>query len=155
MDELSNDEIIFGILAIGVILVFIVAYIFFLVAQQNTLRSIKPHNQKMPPGQVWLQLIPLFNLVWQFIVVGRIADSIRAEIVDRNTTSFLGVAEPVFLNDKKPRPTYDIGLAVCILSLGFLIPFIESFVFMGYLVCWIIYWTQLVQYKNKFIRYPW
>src|SRR6185503_3552948 len=144
-----------------VILGFLVAYIFFLVAQQNTLRSIKPHNQKMPPEQVWLQLIPVFNLVWQFIVVNRIADSIRAEIDDRISTTFLGTAEPVFVNDKIRRPTYNIGLATCILSLFAIIPFIgslvaiTSYIPMAFLVCWIVYWTQIVQYKNKFLRYPW
>jgi hypothetical protein len=160
-EDLSTDEIILGIIGLVIIFGFLIAYIFFLVAQQNTLRSIKPHNQKMPPGHVWLQLIPGFNFVWQFIVVNRIADSIRAEIDDRISTSFLGVAEPVFLNDKKPRPTYNIGLAVCILSLGGFIPFIEpleaigSYISMAFLVCWIVYWTQMVQYKNKFLIHPW
>jgi len=162
MDEdLSTDEIILGIIGLCVILGFLVTYIFFLVTQQNTLRSIKAHNQKMPPGHVWLQLIPVFNIVWQFIVVNRIADSIRAEIDDRISTSFLGVPEPVFVNDKKPRPTYNMGLAACVLSLGLFIPFIEmleilgSYIPIAFLVCWIVYWTQIVQYKNKFLKHPW
>jgi len=160
-EELSSSEMILGIIGLGVMLGFLVVYILFLVAQQNTLRSIKPHNQKMPPGHVWLQLIPVFNFVWQFIVVNRIADSIRAEIDDRISTTFLGAAEPVFLNDKTPRPTYNIGLTACILSFaGFtvFIDFVEtigSYVAMAFLVCWIVYWVQLVQYKNKFLQYPW
>jgi hypothetical protein len=161
MDSIDEAELIFALIGFAVILGFLVAYIFFLVAQQNTLRSIKPHNQKMPPGHVWLQLIPGFNFVWQFIVVNRIADSIRAEIDDRISTTFLGDPEPVFLNDKTRRPTYNIGLAACILSLGGFIPFIDSipdvgsYIPMAFLVCWIVYWTQIVQYKNKFIKYPW
>ena len=161
MDNLDATEFILALIGLGMMLGFLVAYILFLLAQQNTLRAIKPHNQKMPPGNVWLQLIPVFNLVWQFIVVNRIADSIRAEIDDRISTSFLGVAEPVFLNDKKPRPTYNIGLAACILSLGLFIPFIElleilgSYIPVAFLVCWIVYWTQIVQYKSKFLKHPW
>lgn len=161
MDNLDEAELILGLIGLAVILGFLVAYILFLVAQQNTLRSIKPHNQKMSPGQVWLQLVPGFNFVWQFIVVNRIADSIRAEIDDRISTTFLGVPEPVFVNDKTRRPTYNIGLAACILSLGGFIPFIDSipssgaYIPMAFLVCWIVYWTQIVQYKNKFLKYPW
>jgi len=160
-EELSSNEMILGIIGLGVMLAFLVVYILFLVAQQNTLRSIKPHNQKMPPGHVWLQLIPVFNFVWQFIVVNRIAASIRAEIDDRVSTTFLGTAEPVFLNDKTPRPTYNIGVAACILSFGVFTVFIDSieapgsYVAMAFLVCWIVYWVQLVQYKNKFLQYPW
>ncbi|HEX6848002.1 MAG TPA: hypothetical protein VF144_13550 [Chitinophagaceae bacterium] len=162
-EELSIDEIIFGIIGLVFILSFLIAYIFFLVAQQNTLRSIKPHNQKISPGQVWLQLVPGFNFVWQFIVLNRIADSIRAEIDDRISTSFLNSAEPVFLNDKTPRPTYNMGLAACILSLGGFLPFIGlepiatigSVISMTFLACWIVYWTQIVHYKNQFLKYPW
>jgi hypothetical protein len=155
MDEFDNGDLVLGLIGLGFILVMLVAYIFFLITQQNTLKSIKPHNQKMSPGNVWLRLIPVFNLIWQFIVVARIADSIRAEIDDRNNTSFLGSTEPVFSNNKILRPTYAIGLATCILVLCVFIPFIESLVFLGWLVCWIIYWTQLVQYKNNFLKYPW
>jgi len=161
MDNLDAMELILGLIGLAVILCFLIAYIFFLVAEQNTLRSIKPHNQKMPPGHIWLQLIPVFNLVWQFIVVNRIADSIRAEIDDRISTSFLGDPEPVFLNDKTPRPTYSIGLATYILSLGSFMSFFEpletfgSYVSIAFLVCWIVYWTQIVQYKNKFLKHPW
>ena len=161
MDSVDEAELIFGLIGLVIILGFLITYILFLVAQQNTLRSIKSHNQKMSPGQVWLQLIPVFNFVWQFIVVNRIADSIRAEIDDRISTSFLGVPEPVFVNDKIRRPTYNIGLAACILSLGGFLPFIEplegigSYISMAFLVCWIVYWTQIVQYKNKFLKYPW
>ena len=161
MGSVGEMELIFGLIGLGMILGFLVAYIFFLVAQQNTLRSIKPHNRKMPPEQVWLQLIPVFNFVWQFIVVNRIADSIRAEIDDRISTSFLGTPEPVFLNDKIRRPTYGIGLATCILSIGGFIPFFDSlsvfgsYIPLAFLVCWIVYWTQIAQYKNKFLKHPW
>ena len=161
MDSIDEMELIFGIIGLGMFLGFLVAYIFFLLSQQNTLRSIKAHNQKISPGQVWLQLIPGFNFVWQFIVVNRIADSIRAEIDDRISTSFLGVAEPVFLNDKTRRPTYNIGIATCILSFGGLTLFFEQldafalYIPMAFLVCWIVYWTQIIHYKNKFLKYKW
>jgi len=61
---------------------FLVPMIFFLLAQQNILRAVSAHNRKMQPGEVWLQLIPLFGLVWKFIVVTRISQSIRSEIND-------------------------------------------------------------------------
>ena len=127
--------------------------IFFLIAQQNTLHAVSTHNRKMQPGEVWLQLIPLFGLVWKFIVVNKISQSIRAEINDRNSNSFLGEANPVFVNDMVPLPTYGIGIAYCILGLCGFIPVLGWFAF-GWLVCWIIYWTQIVGYKNKFINNP-
>ena len=155
MDEFFSDEDRVWWLVLGLfILVWLGVMIFFLIAQQNTLKAIKPQNRRMQPGEVWLQLIPIFNLVWQFIVVGKISDSIRNEINDRNQNSFLGVADPVFSNDVNRRPTYDIGLTFCILSLCGCIPLLGGIASLAGLVCWIIYWTQIVTYKNKFLNNP-
>lgn len=155
MDELFSDEDVFvGLFAILLILCWLVAMIFFLIAQQNTLKAIKPQNRRIQPGEVWLQLIPLFNLVWQFIVVARVSDSIRNEINDRTVNSFLGIADPVFANDLTRRPTYDMGLTFCILSLCGCIPLLGGIASLAGIVCWIIYWTQIVAYKNKFVNNP-
>lgn len=150
----SDEEIVLGLVAIFFILGYLVALIFFLIAQQNTLKAIQPQNRRMQPGEVWLQLIPVFNLIWQFIVVGRIADSIRNEITDRTLNSFLGMPDPVFVNDANRRPTYDIGLTFCILSLCGCIPLLGGIASLTGVVCWIIYWTQIVAYKNKFLNNP-
>ncbi len=154
MNDFSDEDLLLGVVVIVFFLGYLVTLIFFLIAQQNTLKAIKPHNRKMQPGEVWLQLIPLFNLIWQFIVVGKIADSIRNEINDRNLNSFLGIADPVFANDLTRRPTYDMGLTFCILSLCGCIPLLGGIASIAGLVCWIIYWTQIVAYKNKFLNNP-
>lgn len=154
MEDFNREDLLLLLVALGFILVWLVAMIFFLIAQQNLLKAIKPHNRKMSPGEVWLQLIPVFNLIWQFIVVAKISESIRNEINDRTLNSFLGIADPVFANDMTRRPTYDMGLTFCILSLCSCIPILGSFASIAGLVCWIIYWTQIVAYKNKFINSP-
>ena len=41
---------------------FIIPAILFLVAQHGTLKAISPANREMSPGEVWFQLIPVFNL---------------------------------------------------------------------------------------------
>ena len=154
MDDFSDEDLVLGGIVVLVFIGYLTTLIFFLIAQQNTLKSIRPYNRKMQPGEVWLQLIPVFNLVWQFIVVGRISDSIRNEINDRNLNSFLGIADPVFANDLTRRPTYDIGLTFCILSLCGCIPLLGGIASFAGIVCWIIYWTQIVSYKNKFLKNP-
>jgi len=71
------DDILSTILAIAIALAIIGVVMYFLITQQNTLKAIQQQNRLMRPGEVWLQLIPLFGIVWQFIVVTRISDSIR------------------------------------------------------------------------------
>lgn len=111
--------------------------VFYLLTLQNALKTIAPQNRQMPPENVWLLLIPLFNLVWSFIVVNRIADSIKAELAMRGTPT-------------DERPTYGIGLAMCILSLCGWIPGVS----IAGIICWIIYWVKVNEFKNKFRNEP-
>jgi len=39
---------------------------------------IPEEHRKIPAGHVWLLLIPLFNLVWNFFVFPRVADSYKS-----------------------------------------------------------------------------
>lgn len=132
--------------------IFLVPAVLFLVSQQNTLKAIQPHNRLMQPGEVWLQLIPLFGLVWQFIVVKRIAESLEREFESWKGDSFLADVEAIALSDVYKRPTYDIGMAYCILICLSVIPFLGSFASIAALICWIIYWVRLVEYKNRVLN---
>lgn len=91
----------------------------------------------MPSGNVWLILIPLFGLVWQFIVVNAIADSLKEEFAKRNITC------------DEVRPGYGIGLTYSILFCCSIIPFIGILAALAGLICWIIYWVKIADYKNK------
>ena len=63
-------------LQIALLFAFVIPAILFFLAQQRILQVISPENREMSPGSVWLQFIPLFGMVWQFIVVARIARSV-------------------------------------------------------------------------------
>ena len=126
----GGSEWISILIVLGI--VFIVPYVFFLLTLQNTLLAISPENRKMPPSNVWLMFIPLFNLVWQFIMVTNIAESIKAECVRLN----------ISVNERKP--TAGIGLAWNICSVCFFIPFAP----LASLVLLIIYWVKVNEYKN-------
>ena len=129
----GGSEWILILFTLGII--FLVPYIFFLLTLQNTLKAISYENRKMPPANVWLMLIPLFNIVWQFIMVNNIADSIKAE------------CERLHIPVKENKPTAGIGLAWNISSVCFFIPFAS----LASLVLWIIYWVKVNEYKNLII----
>ena len=118
----------------------IIPAIFYLMTLQSTLDTISMENRKMPSGNVWLLLIPLFNLVWHFIVVKNIADSIKAEADSKG----IMIAEL--------KPAYNIGLAMCILSCLNLVPVLSMFTGIAAMVCWIIYWVKIADYKRILVR---
>ena len=115
----------------------LIPLIFYLLTIQNTLYAISSENRKMQPGQVWLSLIPLFGLVWQFIIVNRLADSLKDEFVSKN------------IKIDEERPGIGIGLAYCILFACSVIPFVGFVTVIGGLICWIIYWSKINDYKIK------
>ncbi len=133
MSDLSDIYLVVGIFGI----LFLVVFIFYVLSLQNTLKAISPENRLMPPGQVWLLFIPLFSMVWQFIVVTKISDSIKAE----------GGYKGLLFNED--RPTYGIGIAMGVLNVCSAIPFVGSFIGLAGVVCWIVYWVKIVNYKKQ------
>ena len=65
-----------GIMELIVVLFFVIAFflpvVFYLITLQSTLNEVSLKNRRMNPGEVWLMLIPIFGLVWQFIM-GRLS----------------------------------------------------------------------------------
>ena len=141
---------------------FIVPAILFLFTQQKTLQIIQPDNRLMNPGMVWLQCIPLFGLIWQFVVVTRISNSIAKEFSSWNDESAAVLPPAEIVNELGKRPTYQIGIAYSIIiTTGIISKFfslpadtetgIAAWDLAG-IICWIVYWVRLVQYKRKLKR---
>jgi hypothetical protein len=133
MGHLGVIEIMLIVLVVFGIL--LLPTIFYFITLQNTLKQVKFENRKMQPGQVWLCLIPLFGVVWQFIVVNAIADSLKLEFQQRN------------IKADEDRPGSGIGMAYCILECCSIIPFIGFLTALPSFVCWIIYWVKISNYK--------
>lgn len=127
--------LIFYVLILLVSIGVLIMYIFYLITLSQCLKQCAPHNQRMAPGEVWMVFIPLFGIVWHFIMIGRIADSLAAEFRTR------GVQPP------EDRPGYQTGLTALILML---VPFvgIVGLVFLG------IYWKKMSEYKKQLERTP-
>jgi hypothetical protein len=120
--------IIFGVLLLPTI--------FYLITLQTTLNQVEPENRKMDPGLVWLALIPLFKIIWQFFIVINVADSLKAEFAQRN------------INAGEDRPGYTIGLTYCILNVCSIIPFLGFLTALAGFICWIIYWVKIAGFKS-------
>jgi hypothetical protein len=114
----------------------IIPFIFYLLTLQKTLQAVSPENRKLDPGLVWLMFIPVFNLVWHFIIINRVADSVQAQL----NKGGVNVRE---------RPAFGIGLAMCILFCCCWMPVISMLTGPAALICWIIYWVKISEFKRK------
>jgi len=158
MDLLKPDSSLW-ILLIIILLGVCVVGVLFILTQQNTLKAIRPEHRELRPGQVWLQLIPLINLYWQFIVVTRIADSISRQNASFQDDSILGIPDYDAVAAVGKRPTYAMGIAFCtlmvansVLSYISSLAMLQGVVALGGIICWIIYWVQLAEVKRKLVR---
>lgn len=144
MDLVTADSGLIGwmilmfLFAFGIVLII---GIFFLLTLQNTLKQCAPNNQFMPPGQVWLSLIPLFSYYWNFKVITAVADSLAAEFHTRG------------MQRENQRPGYQVGMAYCVLGVCSLlqysgIPVIGQLCGLAGLICWITYWVKIAGYKR-------
>jgi hypothetical protein len=141
---ITNDpsELVLLIIAQALVAIpiLLIPKIFYLITLQSTLRAISEENRKMPPNNVWLQLIRLFGIVWHFIIVKNMADSISEEANLKN------------IKIDEQKPAYNIGLAMCILDCFFIIPYLNFLTGVASLICFILYWIKINSYKGKIIN---
>ena len=78
----NDDELLRYGITIAMFAAFYAVRFCFLLTIMRGLQRIHPDNRLMQPMMVWLDLIPLFNWVWGFIIVNRVADSLDREFYD-------------------------------------------------------------------------
>ena len=121
--------------------------VLYTLTLQNTLNVISPANRQMNPGMVWLIFIPIFNFIWQFVIVYKLSNSINKELITRQEEA------------KVFRPTFGVGFiasvswaAIFILNLlmknavGSIMGGLFGLIAM---ISFIIYWAKVAHYKRK------
>ena len=109
----------------------------FLMAVVRVLHRVSPENRRMEPGKVWLNLIPVFNLVWATVTVERVAESLRNEFRER------GMDDPDEPYGRRTGLTLLVLLASGILFYPAFICYPIAFFY------WIGYWRQMSRYANR------
>ena len=124
-----------GVLLVG-FLIFLIPTIFFLLTLQKALTRVAPERRTMNPPMVWLGLIPLFSVVWNFIMVTALSKSLGAELTARNIPH-------------ENEPGKVIGLVWASLGAACLIPGLGFLLGIPVLIMWIIYWVKIAGFSAK------
>jgi len=133
MDQTTIIRIVAGcmfllVLAIGIV------YIAYL---SGVLKKCSPQSRTMQPGMVWLLLIPLVNLVWNFMVVNALADSLANEFRLRNMPT------------TDPTPGKSIGIAMSVCAACEMIPIVNLLAILPHLILWIMYWVKIAGFSQQ------
>lgn len=113
-----------------------VTFVFYCRTLQQTLRAAAPANQRMPPWQAWLLVVPVFNIFFSFLTAARVADTICAEAESRGI-------------DACARPTYAVGVALAVTSALCYLPQVGAVAGLACVVFWILHWVQVAEWNSK------
>lgn len=121
----------------------LIPFAFYLMTLQNALKAIAPANRKLQPGQVWMMFIPFFNIVFVFIAISRLNESMRLEA-------------PGHRMDSNFRSTYTLGMVMSVLAVAYFVTmfldpggWISGTVGVAAFVCWIMHWMRVADFRRK------
>ena len=123
--------VFFLIILLGVITV----AVFYLLTLSNLLKEISDENRQVPAVNVWLMFIPLFNLIYPFILYPKICNSTKSEFESRKLDSDGDFGK-------------GLGLAMAILGIVGIIPVIGGIAGIAQLIIFIVFWVKMAGYKN-------
>jgi len=139
-DDAAIIVIVFVVLIILAIALAI--QIFFLLNVSRCLALVRPRNRDMEPGLVWLNLIPCLNLIWSFMIVLKVASSLRKEYEYRRWPT----------EGENFGSNVGLGWAICVILAN--IPYIGILFGIPGLICFIMYWVQIANYRNQLQSEP-
>jgi len=107
-----DDPAMVGVILVGVCFGLLIwgliygSFIFVLVRAMKALQEVRPRNQAVAPGLVWLGLIPVFGSFWTLYVTSKTAESLADELDDRRLRTR---ADDV----KSTGTIYGVVVAIC------------------------------------------
>jgi len=122
--------------ALLVLTVFWLILFLLLTLVARVVRKIPAEHRKISPWHVYLLLIPIFNLAWNFFVYPRIAKSFQSAFHYRGDYSNGDHGET-------------LSFVYCILVIGIFIPVFGQFMWLAAFVVWIIMLIQFYELGNK------
>lgn len=128
MEDAAAGMLLVALAAMAMVM--IAPVIFYLLSLQKTLRLAGPNNRRMRPGQVWLNLIPVFNLGWHLYTVLKISETLAVTIGKQSGDG--GRA---------------LGIITSLLAIGCLLPGYRNGFAIATLIAWIAYWVKITGYN--------
>jgi len=118
-------------LAIAILLLYLVYSCFARIPAQH---------RQMEPWQVWLLLIPIFNLIWNFFVYPKLAKSYQSYFAEQGRTDVGDCGEKLGL-----------AFAICAAVSGVLgwVPCLGALVSLAALILWIVVLVKALTLKGQ------
>jgi hypothetical protein len=125
---------IFG--GICFLIVAIIIQVFFILTCSKCVEKVSRRNRAIEPGACLLQIIPLFNLYYTFVLTSKVSESIQNEYESRRV-----------------RPDGDFGKEIGmwwgICNVASLVPYFGTLICLVGLVLFIVFWVKVAGYSKE------
>ena len=136
ISNLFNLAITEYLILFSLFAIIFIPLILCLATIKNILLKVSNQNRNIQPNSVWLVLIPIFGLVWQFKIVNNVSESLNKEFSKRE----------IIINEKKPG--YEIGIYYCIMTCCIFIPTIGRYAFWLSIILLLVFWRKMSRFNN-------
>lgn len=113
----------------------IVVFVLYLKNLQDLLKEVSDSNREVPAANVWLMFIPVFSIIYAFILYPKIASSLNREFESREIPQEGDYGK-------------GLGLAMAIIGVVGLVPRLGDFTGLPSLILLIVYWVKMAKYKE-------
>jgi hypothetical protein len=96
MEQAIGTAVLLVAFCVTLLIALVIELIIILITA-GCLKKIPPEFRLMSPGMVWLLLIPVFDLIWNFFVFVRLSKSYQRYFAARGRTEFGDCAEKIGL----------------------------------------------------------
>lgn len=140
MEDLMLSPELQKFASVFVVLGLVQIFLSFVLANtiRTTLFLVKKENRLMVPGQAFLIVLPIFNLLWNFMVINALRDSLNNEFFDRKVAI-----------DVDPTQNEGRFFAWSFLIRNFPLPIIMLFIAIAFnFIGFFVYWRKINEYKR-------
>lgn len=124
-------------IALAVLGVMLLPRIFYLVSMHRAVAKCDPSARSIPPGLVWLAMVPLLSMVWDFVVVVTVGRSLGSEYSRRNRPLDYSL------------PGLGLGISFCVVNLLLWIPFINLIAYPVGIILWLLFWVKIARVSSQ------
>jgi hypothetical protein len=132
MEDAAAGMLLVALAAMAMVM--IAPVIFYLLSLQKALHLAGKENQRLRPGLVWLNLIPVFNLGWHLYTVLKVGETLTARF-----------------GPQAGDGGRTLGVLTSLLVIGCLLPWYRNWVALAALLMWTAYWIKISGY-NTFMQ---
>jgi hypothetical protein len=163
-------EVLPWVVWLSIYLAMFAAEVLYTLTLHTAMRRCAPQNRTLPPGLLWLQMVPVWGVFWWFVNAGAMGESLEKEIRSRGIAAHrphqaLGTTAGWFRVGALGLLVVDYGLFAVVATseaggashsgdwrLAIAILVIAGLAALAFVVAWFMYWARIFWTSRRMVK---